>query len=87
MGKSTQFHDGFRYAIKFAVEHIHREAARMNDPQARMFYNNMAFWLGQEMAHKHNDLQDITQAEKAFAEYQKNGGIALEAMKKELGIS
>jgi hypothetical protein len=37
---------GFQHGVKFAIEWLHEEARRMNDPSARGVLNSAAFHLG-----------------------------------------
>lgn len=46
MGRSDDYHRGFREANRLAVNHLHAVADEMNDPGARHFYNMAAFEVG-----------------------------------------
>ena len=45
-GRSSEFRDGHRMALKAAITWLHAEAASMNDPKARDILNSAAFNLG-----------------------------------------
>ena len=49
---------GYRNAARRAVELVHEEAAKMNDPHARQLLNGMAFSLGVEMKRAFEALSD-----------------------------
>jgi len=44
--RSQQYKDGQRSALKWAVEWFHKQANRMDDPQAKAIMNQTAFELG-----------------------------------------
>jgi hypothetical protein len=44
--RSTQFIDGYRFAMKQAIEFLHQRAREMNDPKAAMIINATAHSLG-----------------------------------------
>lgn len=46
MKRSSQFKQGRRKGIKWAVTWLHRRAAEMNDPHARLVLNSAAFGIG-----------------------------------------
>ena len=46
MTRSDQFHQGRRNGIKWAIELVHQQAARMNDPRAQTILNTCAFHIG-----------------------------------------
>lgn len=46
LDRSPQHMQGYRHAAKAAVEWLHKEAATMNDPNARAILNTAAFGLG-----------------------------------------
>jgi dihydrofolate reductase (trimethoprim resistance protein) len=45
-GRSSQFLDGRRHAIKWAVQYLHDRAKAMNDPNAEAVLNSAAFHMG-----------------------------------------
>jgi hypothetical protein len=44
--RSSQFKQGRRNGIKWAVTWLHRRAAQMNDPHARLVLNSAAYAVG-----------------------------------------
>lgn len=45
-GRSAQFLDGRRHAIKWAIQYLHDRVEEMNDPNAKMVLNSAAFHMG-----------------------------------------
>ena len=45
-GRSAQFLDGRRHAIKWAIQYLHDRAKGMNDPNAKAVLNSAAFHVG-----------------------------------------
>lgn len=50
LDRSPEFRAGYRYAARQSVTWLHNLADEMNDPQAKVHYNNAAFWLGGDFA-------------------------------------
>lgn len=46
---SPSYEQGRRYGVKSAIEWLHVEANRMNDPQARAILNSAAFGIGADL--------------------------------------
>ena len=44
--RSTQFMDGYKFAMKRAIDFLHRRAREMNDPKAAIVLNAAAHSLG-----------------------------------------
>lgn len=44
--RSQQYRDGKRAALKWAVEWLHKQAKKMDDPKARGIMNRTALELG-----------------------------------------
>ncbi len=44
--KISEYHRGYRDAMRAAITWLHAQARTMNDPHARQLLNNAAFSLG-----------------------------------------